>query len=142
MIDHAGIAVLIPHHGAMVLLDTVEHWSPAGIICTASSHRDPANPLAAEGVLDAICGIEYAAQAMALHGALTAAAASPRLGYLASVRDLDCAIARLDTLDGLTIAADQLHAEAGRVIYRFALTSDGRPVLSGRAAVVLDGTVP
>jgi predicted hotdog family 3-hydroxylacyl-ACP dehydratase len=142
VIDHAGIAALIPHDGAMVLLDMVEHWSPAGIVCTAISHRDAGNPLAAEGVLDVICGIEYAAQAMAVHGALTGATAVPRLGYLASVRDLDCAVVRLDTLGELTIAADQLHAEAGRVIYHFALTSDGRPVLSGRAAVVLDGTMP
>ena len=42
---------------------------------------DPANPLRAEGRLGAAAGIEYAAQAMALHGSLLAGEGSaPRQG--------------------------------------------------------------
>ena len=39
----------------------------------APRHRDPDNPLRAHGRLGAVCGIEYAAQAMAVHGALAGA---------------------------------------------------------------------
>jgi hypothetical protein len=45
----------------------------------------------------------------------------------------------LDLLPGdLLVTAELLMGEAARVIYRFTLTSDGRPVMSGRAAVVID----
>ena len=63
----------------------------------------------------------------------------PTAGYLASLRDVTCSVERLDTLESeLRVAAELLIADAGRVIYRFNLTCDARPVLSGQAAVVLD----
>ena len=40
----------------------------AAIRCVARGHRDADNPLRAGGELPALCGIEYAAQAMAAHG--------------------------------------------------------------------------
>jgi predicted hotdog family 3-hydroxylacyl-ACP dehydratase len=144
VIGRVGIAALIPHAGAMCLLDEVVTWDGTRISCRSASHRDIANPLAEAGTLDAVCGIEYAAQAMAVHGALISPAdGRPASGYLASVREVTCHVARLDRLAGdLDIEAEQLHAEAGRVIYRFALNSDGRALLSGRAAVVLDAQSP
>jgi len=139
MIDHAGIAALIPHAGRMVLLDAVTQWDSTHIACRSRSHRDTDNPLAARGRLDVLCGIEYAGQAMALHGALLAVSgAPPAQGFLASVRDVDCGADRLDDLETLEVTAEMLHGEAGRVIYGFALRSGDRVVLSGRAAVVLD----
>ena len=72
MLDRAWIAAHIPHQGSMCLLDAVREWSGEAITCTASSHTDPANPLRADGRLGAANGIEYAAQAMAIHGALLA----------------------------------------------------------------------
>src|SRR6202012_731614 len=59
------IAASIPHSGAMCLLDEVQAWDDTRIRCVATSHRDPHNPLRARGRLATICGIEYAAQAMA-----------------------------------------------------------------------------
>ncbi len=85
MLDKSWIAAHIPHHGSMCLLDAVKNWSDSAITCRASSHADLANPLRAEGRLGAANGIEYAAQAMAIHGALIAGNdASPRQGYLTS----------------------------------------------------------
>ena len=139
LLGRAEIAALIPHAGAMCLLDAVLSWDRTSIACTASSHRAIDNPLAAEGRLDAVCGIEYAAQAMAVHGGLTGGGHRPAAGYLASLRDVICDIDRLDLLPGdLLVTAELLIGEAARVIYRFTLTSDGRPVMSGRAAVVID----
>lgn len=65
---------LLPHRGAMCLLDEVIEWAPRSIRCAASSHRDPANPLRGPLGLSSMAGIEYGAQAMALHGALSAGA--------------------------------------------------------------------
>jgi predicted hotdog family 3-hydroxylacyl-ACP dehydratase len=139
LLDRAAIAALIPHEGSMCLLDGVVAWDQGSILCVASSHRAANNPLAAEGRLDAVCGVEYAAQAMAAHGGLLAGGRRPAAGYLASLRDVVCAIDRLDLLEGdLLVSAELLIADGARVIYRFELSSDGAPVMSGRAAVVID----
>lgn len=144
MIPHGDLVKLLPHEGAMSLLDSVQTWSMDRISCLAVSHRDATNPLAIDGVLSAIAGVEYAAQAMAIHGALVARSAlgqfdAPRAGYLATVRDVIVSVPRLDALASpLEILADRLVAEDARVIYNFSITSGGLPVLSGRAAVVLD----
>ena len=142
-LDRARIATLIPHAGAMCLLDSVIAWDTSTITCVSASHRLADNPLAAHGHLDALCGIEYAAQAMAVHGGLIGTGPRPATGYLASLRDVICAVDRLDTLEGeLLIAAELLIADANRVIYRFNLTCNANPVLSGQAAVVLDASPP
>ena len=141
LLDRARIATLIPHAGAMCLLDAVVAWDTSTITCVSASHHSANNPLVAHGRLDALCGIEYAAQAMAVHGGLTGTGQRPAAGYLASLRDVICAVDRLDTLEGdLLIAAELLIVDANRVIYRFNLTCNAKPVLSGQAAVVLDVT--
>ena len=136
----AEIAALIPHAGAMCLLDGVVHWDAVNIRCLSRSHRDPENPLRADGQLRAVCGIEYAAQAMAVHGALAGiVGAKPKAGYLASVRDVACRKSRLDDLEGeLIVDAGQLMGDEGRVIYQFTLRVGAIEVLSGRATVVLE----
>jgi len=140
MLDHAGIAARIPHQGAMCLLAAVVDWSETAISCRAVSHTDPANPLRADGRLGAAAGIEYAAQAMAVHGALLAAAdAPPRQGYLASVRGVQLHVARLDDLAGeLSISAERLSGDGNHVLYQFAVSHAGSCLLEGRAAVILD----
>ena len=138
MLDAAAIAARIPHAGPMSLLDGVLDWTETHIVCQATSHRRLDNPMVQDGRLDAICGIEYAGQAMALHGALTAETATPRKGYLANVRSVVCAVPRLDDLpEPLRIEAHRLMGEAGRVIYRFAITCNDMPIVSGQAAVVI-----
>ncbi|MBL8451515.1 MAG: hotdog family protein [Zoogloea sp.] len=140
MLDRHAIAACIPHQGDMSLLDTVLEWDATHIRCTAVSHRQADNPLRSAGHLGVAAGIEYAAQAMAVHGGLLAAqAAPPRQGYLASVRQVQFHVPRLDDLPGdLQIAAERLSGDATQVLYRFTLSSGGTPVLDGRAAVILD----
>ena len=130
---------LIPHAGAMCLLDRVERWDDKSIRCSSRTHREPENPLRAGGRLPAVCGIEYAAQAMAVHGGLMRGGATPRAGYLASVRDVACSRERLDDLEGdLVVEAERVMGDEDRVIYEFRVLAGGAVVLSGRAAVVLD----
>lgn len=146
MLDRAWIAARIPHQGSMCLLDAVVEWSPERIRCTASSHRLPDNPLRNPdlgGHLGAACGIEYAAQAMAVHGALLAdSQGAPRQGFLASARSVELQVDRLDDVAGdLDIIAERLSGDGNNVLYGFSVSGAGRLLLSGRAAVILDAEV-
>jgi predicted hotdog family 3-hydroxylacyl-ACP dehydratase len=143
-IDRERIAALIPHAGAMCLLDRVLHWDQESIRCLSLRHRAADNPLRRAGRLAAICGIEFAAQAMAVHGRLAGGLEDgPRGGYLASLREVTCRQARLDLLEGeLVIDARRLTGDERQAIYHFALGCAGLEVLSGRAAVVLDFAPP
>ena len=87
-----------------------------------------------------MCGIEYAAQAMAVHGGLAGKiAGKPSTGYLASLRDVACLKNCLDDLPGdLIVEAERLMGDETRVIYRFTLWVGELEVLSGRATVVLN----
>jgi predicted hotdog family 3-hydroxylacyl-ACP dehydratase len=140
MLDRAWIAARIPHQGSMCLLDKVIEWSPERIRCAASSHRLSDNPLRDAGRLGAANGIEYAAQAMAVHGALLAdQQGAPRQGFLASARSVDFKVDRLDDVAGdLDILAERLSGDGNNVLYGFEVHGDGRLLLSGRAAVILD----
>ncbi|MDD5366790.1 MAG: 3-hydroxylacyl-ACP dehydratase [Gallionellaceae bacterium] len=130
----------IPHQGSMCLLDRIDAWDSQHIRCTASSHRAPDNPLRGHGRLGAACGIEYAAQAMAAHGGLLAAADSaPRSGYLTSVRGIELHVARLDDIEAdLSIEAERLSGDDNLVLYGFSVAAGERILLNGRAIVVLD----
>lgn len=139
-IGRERIAALIPHAGAMCLLDRVLHWDDASIRCLSLRHRAADNPLRRAGRLDAICGIEFAAQAMAVHFRLAGGVErANRAGYLASLRDVTCRRDRLDLLEGeLIIDARRLMGDEQGAIYHFALGCAGLEMLSGRAAVALD----
>jgi predicted hotdog family 3-hydroxylacyl-ACP dehydratase len=138
--DKAAIARVIPHTGDMCLLDGVIECDAQRIRCISSSHRDPANPMRSGSELLALCGIEYAAQAMAVHGAWDAQYGSkPRAGYLAALRDVSCDRMRLDDLaDDLVIEAEKIMGDAARVIYQFNIHAGTNKIMSGRATVVLD----
>jgi predicted hotdog family 3-hydroxylacyl-ACP dehydratase len=139
-LDHAWLLAHLPHQGSMCLLNAVTGWDAQSIRCTATSHRDAANPLRAHGRLGAACGIEYAAQAMAAHGALLAQTDSaPRAGYLVSVRGVELQAVRLDDIaTDLEVEAERLSGDANTVLYDFRVSAGGRELLSGRAAVILD----
>jgi predicted hotdog family 3-hydroxylacyl-ACP dehydratase len=139
-IDKAEIARRIPHSGAMNLLDSVLGWDNGTIRCRAVSHREADNPLRVNGTLYAISGVEYASQAMAVHGALSGSVAGrPRAGYLASVRDVVCHRATLDgDHEALTVFAESIMGYETRVMYAFSVSVGEKKVLTGRATVVLD----
>jgi predicted hotdog family 3-hydroxylacyl-ACP dehydratase len=140
-LDRAWIARHIPHQGSMCLLDRVEQWDERRIQCRASSHRAADNPMRAYGRLGAACGIEYAAQAMAVHGALLAPPESSRarVGYLVSVRGTQLHVPRLDDVSAdLLVEATCIARNENHILYRFSVSAAGRLLLDGRAAVVLD----
>jgi predicted hotdog family 3-hydroxylacyl-ACP dehydratase len=152
-LDREWIEQHIPHKGRMCLLDEVLSWDATRIRCRSTTHRAADNPLRAHGRLGAACGIEYAAQAMAVHGALIAASAplsstvsshvrgsiGATVGYLASVRHVALNVTRLDDLETeLIAAAERVTGDGRTVLYEFAVSSADRVLLSGRASIVFD----
>lgn len=136
------ILALIPHAGAMCLLDEVLDWTPATIRCLSHCFAAPANPLRRPGgTIGTAGGIEIAAQAMAVHGRLTApAGGAPKPGYLVSLRDVHLATATLDTPGPLTITATKLLGDATGASYHFTVADSHKNLLSGRATVLFGAT--
>lgn len=132
------IAAHIPHHGDMCLLDAVEQWDETDIVCRASSHNSPDNPLRGQQGLGICIGIEYAAQAMAVHGALLAGTdRTPGSGYLASVRNVEWTQPQLNTAgEDLHIRAQRISGNEGSFLYAFSIHAGTRQLLSGRASVL------
>lgn len=139
MLGRSEIARLVPHQGAMCLLDGVDQWSQEAILCHAHSHLDPANPLRRKGRLSTICGLEYAFQAAAAHGALCSGRPQPP-GRVVALRSITIHRPYLDdaATGRLEIEARLEHGDAAGMIYRFLLrTENGDPIAEGRATIVL-----
>ena len=143
-LNHAEIAARIPHGGNMCLLDSMQRASETDIVCSAVSHRSPDNPLRSHGRLGAAIAVEYAAQAMALHGSiLNADLDVPALdttkgGRLINVRQLILHCARFDDLASpLIVQATRLMGDVANVIYSFDVSAEGKMIASGRAGVML-----
>ncbi|HEY0666074.1 MAG TPA: hydroxymyristoyl-ACP dehydratase [Gallionella sp.] len=140
LIGAAEIRKLIPHSGDMSLLSGVTRWDAMHITCTANSHRNANNPLARDGKVHALTGIEFAAQAMAVHGGLTGLVGQrPRAGFLVNVRDVHTNVECLsDFQEDLQIDAEQLVSGSSSVTYAFSIHVGSRQLMSGRAMVILD----
>jgi predicted hotdog family 3-hydroxylacyl-ACP dehydratase len=142
-LDRAGIAARVPHQGAMCLLDAMESCSADVIVCRIANHADVHNPLRLDDALPAASALEYASQAMALHGSLAASGKPPSAGFLASARDLHLHVMRLDDAPGaLRVRAQRLAGDSGQAMYRFELRdANDRLLVEGRTTVVLDAPI-
>src|ERR1700744_5899421 len=117
----------------MCLLDEVLEWDGDRIPCRVTDHRAADHPLRLLGRLGAVAGIEYAAQAMAVHGALTRpAAATPVAGFLASVQEVLVLRPLLHDIGGVLLAGVVRRAgDSAGAAYEFELRSTQRALLSG-----------
>jgi len=130
----------LPHEGAMRLIDRVESWDDATIQCCTWSHHDSANPLRHGIRLEAVTGLEYAAQAMGVHvGLLNQRRSTDGLiGYVGGLRDVVVGIDRLDECPAeLTIDATRLFEGDNSFMYQFLISSGSRNVMTGRASIFL-----
>lgn len=140
-LNREAILGLVPHAGAMCLLDGAQSWDAATITCISTRYAQPDNPLRrADGTLGAASLIEIAAQAMALHGRLSATDnAPPRPGFLVSLREVTLHIATLDGAHGaLTINARQMLGDARSASYEFNISAGGVVLAEGRAMVLFE----
>ena len=129
---------LIPHAGAMCLLECIEFWDDSGISLTTSTHRDPQNPLAGASGLRAVHLCEYGAQAMAVHGGLAAQARGEHAlpGMLVSLREVEFHCRFVHGLDGdLRVEAQRIHDSDSTRQYFIRVTHAGTLLAQGRAVV-------
>ena len=127
---------LLPHAGEMVLLDRIVSWDEAGALCVTNAHLRPGNPLRCGDRLPTICGVEFALQAAAVHGAMRGG--KKRRAYVALLRDVDWTVERLDdsTLGQLQVAAHLVGETEGGVIYDLHIGgAAGDTLLTGRAVI-------
>ncbi len=139
MLSAQALCELMPHAGAMCLIEELISWDQERIVCRSRSHLNADNPLRHHGRLSAIHALEYGAQAIGLHGGMLAQAAgeAPRSGLLVSVRGVKLHRQRLDDCDdALTIRAQRLLADNHNLLYAFALSLNRQPVAEGRAAII------
>jgi predicted exporter/predicted hotdog family 3-hydroxylacyl-ACP dehydratase len=136
----SALAALIPHQGAMCLLERVVEWNDERIVLESDTHRSMSNPLRENGRLRAVHLCEYGAQAMAVHGALRSQAsvkgAAP--GMLVSLRSVQFSRDYVDDLPGaLRVEAACLQASESSLQYSFRVLHADEVLAEGRAAVVL-----
>ncbi len=145
MLDKKAIADRLPHAGSMCLLDRVLHWDESSIRCAADSHHAADNPLRGAAGLATLAGIEYAAQAAAVHGTLVTgdaaprsgaqpgSSAEPRNGVLAALKNVTATQPWLDSVAGeIVIEATLLHRDPTGGIFSFAVLAGTEPLLSGQ----------
>ena len=138
LLDQRQIAQRIPHAGSMCLLHAVTAWDENAIEARAISHRDTQNPLRCAQGLGISAGIEYAAQAIAVHGNLAGGQGAARSGRLASTRSIRCHIRWLHLIDGeLAVKARRIMGDDAMLVYEFELSSPGQILLTGRASIAL-----
>jgi predicted hotdog family 3-hydroxylacyl-ACP dehydratase len=135
-VSRESIARLIPHQGGMCLWEDVLESGAEGLRCATATHRDPQHPLAVDGRLAALHLIEYGAQLMAIHGALSAGAPA-RPGVLAALRDVVLDAEFIEDLPVPLIGSAQrlLESPTG-AMYACRVESGGRVVFAGRVSVI------
>jgi predicted hotdog family 3-hydroxylacyl-ACP dehydratase len=149
-LNSVDIALRVPHKGSMCLLDSIRSWSEDAIFANAIISVKN-NPLMIQGKLDSTAAIEYAAQAMAVHGALLgelgAARGQPQrkplMGFLASVRNIVCHKPWLHDAsnllnNSLRINATRTAGTDSPVSYDFSVYAGEVICVSGKATVVLN----
>lgn len=120
----------------MNLLHCVLNWDDQHIQCQALTPLGADHPLRDEGQLVSLIGIEYAAQAMAVHGALRHPHHSLPPGMLTAVHHVQWYAAHLDTHhQPLEIEATQVAEVVQACRYQFRVRSGGNLLLSGEASL-------
>jgi predicted hotdog family 3-hydroxylacyl-ACP dehydratase len=123
----------------MCLLDGVQQWDEQHIVCSSHSHLDQGNPLRCALGLSSLQGVEYGAQAMAVHGGLLAREQGQKIppGYLAALRQVELNVDWLHDINSpLMIEATRLLGQGGQFIYQIRVLAQERLLLQGRATVM------
>ncbi|MDX2507533.1 MAG: hydroxymyristoyl-ACP dehydratase [Gammaproteobacteria bacterium] len=138
LLNKQDIEQRLPHAGKMSLLHKVIRSDQNSLTAQAISHMESDNPLRIEGKIAMVNGIEYAAQAMAVHGSLLS---ETRAGYLATVRNIDIKVPYFpETGSPLIIAVQLLMSNDNGFTYQFHLSCEQQSLISGKITVFLTHT--
>ncbi len=138
-LDRAAICARLPHGDGMVMLDAVTNWDAAQINCASMQHAETGNPLRQSGRLHAISGIEFAAQAIALHGLLKARPGGQvQAAAIAGLKSVSWSRPYLDDANGPLAISARAAAQLGDgAQYRFEIRDgSGLLLVEGQALVV------
>ena len=129
----------LPHSGDMCLIDGIVNYDTQSITCQTESHQLTSNPLRNNKQLASINGIEYAAQAAALHLALAKITTQHR-GMLASIQECQLYVQRLDIIKTpISIVSELLFCDQDHsAFYQFRLSSEKTELVTGRLLIVLE----
>lgn len=143
----------LPHAGKMSLLDKVCHADSSWLSATATSHLNGDNPLRFNGKLASINGIEYAAQAMAIHGFLLSEEKqagslsnekkedSIQAGYIATVRNIEIYTPFFPQSESvIMIEVNQLMSDKNGFTYQFHISCEKKALISGKITIFLINT--
>lgn len=146
LLDAEAIYGLIPHRAAMRLLDTVTVHDETTAEARAVSHLAVDNPLRVDGYLATFQALEYAAQAIAVHGLATfAGGGKADAVFIGAFRDVTLGTGPLDAVPGvpLDIALSLTAAVPGGWSYEFNVSvgTEGELIemARGRVVVVVPG---
>ena len=136
-LDRLRISQLVPQADAMCLLDEVTDWGPTHVSCKAQAPGAD-HPLLRDGQVPAVMAVEYAAQASAVHGALSEPATAQRAGMLATLVDVDLRATGVAQDDGpIAVEATMLGRTGNGCLYSFSVAVAGAIVVEGRLVVAL-----
>jgi predicted hotdog family 3-hydroxylacyl-ACP dehydratase len=142
MSDAKNLYRALPHSGDMRLIDEVTHWDTDIVTCLTASHQRSDNPLRVGHQLPVLCGLEYAAQASALHGTLIADRAqaidsSDAAAYLVSARKIEWFGKTLDGEPGrLEIRNRILLRQTDAAMYQFTIAVEKRVLICGEIGLM------
>jgi predicted hotdog family 3-hydroxylacyl-ACP dehydratase len=132
---YPAIDQLVPHRGAMILIDRVVAHGPVRLEAEATIRAEPYFPGAAR--VPAYLGLEYMAQAIAAYAALGRSdrAKPPGIGLLLGTRDFKSAVAAFEVGQRVGLTAE-LVLDGGELgVFDCAIRSDGRSVATARLNV-------
>ncbi|MGI9492994.1 MAG: hypothetical protein ACR2QF_11410 [Geminicoccaceae bacterium] len=128
---------LVPHAEAMLMIDGVTAYDDQRLCCVSLRHQAADNPLRRDGRLSAHHGIEFAAQAAAVHGGLIDQDNRAPLRALAAVRKASFSRPWLDDLaDRLEINADLIMVDRQAAVYQASLSHQGEIIASMRLTLM------
>ena len=122
----------------MCLLERIIHCDDDEVMVATTTHASTANPLAKADGLRSVYLCEYGAQAMAVHGGITASEKGKKsvAGMLVSLREVELHCAYVHDLVGeILITARRLQRNERALSYKFFVTHGGRELAQGRALV-------
>jgi predicted hotdog family 3-hydroxylacyl-ACP dehydratase len=140
--DFPSAEALLPHAPPARLVRSIAEASSAEIVCVAEI--PPLHPLAEEGRLPALLGIEAAAQAAAVLEALNRRREDPgpRIGYLVGVREARFAVPFLPAGQPLRATARLAGGAFPLSLYEIGVGEPGCEVVTGSISTFLAGPTP
>lgn len=130
------VADVVPHGGAMLLLDALVHADDEG--CTARATVQPAQLFTDAAGMPGWVGIEYMAQAIAAWAGMRdrRAGRAPGIGFLLGSRRYECDVPAFPIGSELTISVHaELTGDNGLGQFACRLALDGREVARANVSV-------